>query len=67
MRREHIRWLGFKRPPSWPRMVGIAFGAAVLLQLFTAGVIMPVMKRLTGASIDTSGFAGLRSVVMNLV
>lgn len=60
IRREHIRSLGFKRPQSWPRMVGFVFVSVVFLQLFDVGVIMPIMNRLTGTTIDYSGFAHLK-------
>jgi hypothetical protein len=60
IRREHIRTLGFKRPASWPRLVGMAFAGAVVLQLFDVGVVMPIMNRLTGTTIDYSGFANLK-------
>lgn len=60
IRREHLRVMGFKRPPSWLRMAGFTLVAAVLLQLFDIGVIMPVMQRLTGATLDTSGVANLQ-------
>jgi uncharacterized protein len=60
VRREHIRSLGFKRPQSWSRMLGFTFIAVVFLQLFDVGVVMPIMNRLTGATIDYSGFANLK-------
>ncbi len=62
IRREHIRSLGFERPQSWPHMVGFAFTGAVFLQLFDVGVVMPIMNRLTGTTIDYSGFAHLRAI-----
>jgi membrane protease YdiL (CAAX protease family) len=60
IRREHIRSLGFKRPQSWSRMLGLTFIAVVFLQLFDVGLVMPIMNRLTGATIDYSGFANLK-------
>lgn len=60
IRREHIRSLGFKRPQSWSRTAGIALAGAVSLQLFDIGIVMPILNRLTGTTIDYSGFANLK-------
>lgn len=49
IRREHIRSLGFRRPQSWPRMVGFASVGVVFLQMFDVGVVLPIMNRLTGS------------------
>ncbi len=67
IRREHIRSLGFKRPQSWSRMVGFAFIGVVFLQLFDVGVVFPIMNRLTGSTIDYSGFANLKDNLGQLV
>ena len=67
IRREHIRSLGFKRPQSWARMVGFAFIGAVFLQLFDVGVVLPIMNRLTGTTIEYSGFANLKGNMGQLV
>lgn len=67
IRREHIRSLGFKRPQSWSRMVGFAFIGVVFLQLFDVGVVLPIMNRLTGSTIDYSGFANLKDNLGQLV
>lgn len=60
IRREHISVMGFKRPQSWASLAGFAFISAFLLQLFNAGVVMPILNRLTGQTIDYSGFAHLQ-------
>ena len=67
IRREHIRSLGFKRPQSWAHMVGFAFIGVVFLQLFDVGVVLPIMNRLTGTTIDYSGFANLKGNIGQLV
>jgi membrane protease YdiL (CAAX protease family) len=67
IRREHIRSLGFKRPQSWARMIGFAFISVVFLQLFDVGVVLPIMNRLTGTTIDYSGFANLKGNIGQLV
>lgn len=60
IRREPIAVVGFKRAKSWPALIGFAFLGAVGLQAFDVSVIMPIMNRLTGTTIDYSGFAGLK-------
>lgn len=60
IRRENIQIMGFKRPRSWPQMVGVTFLIAFLLQLFDAGLVMPILNRVTGTTLDTSGFAHLQ-------
>jgi uncharacterized protein len=67
IRREHIRSLGFKRPQSWSRLLGFTFIAVVFLQLFDVGLVMPIMNRLTGATIDYSGFANLQGNLGQLI
>jgi hypothetical protein len=41
-------------------MVGFAFVSAIVLQLFDIGVLLPILYRLTGTTIDYSGFAHLK-------
>ncbi len=60
IRREPAAALGFKRAPSWPKVASLALLGAVCLQLFDVGVIMPILNRVTGATIDYSGFAQLK-------
>ncbi len=60
IRREPAAALGLKRPSSWPKVVGFALLGAVCLQLFDVGVLMPILNRVTGATIDYSGFAHLQ-------
>lgn len=67
IRREHIRTLGFKRPQSWARMIGFAFISVIFMQLFDVGVVLPIMNRLTGSTIDYSGFANLKGNLGQLV
>lgn len=60
VRRENIASLGFKRHPSGLVMAGSVFVGVVFLQLFQIGVIMPILNRLTGTTINYSGFANLQ-------
>ncbi len=60
VRRQPISTVGFKRPQSWVRMIGFTFIFAFFMQLFDIAVVMPIMNRLTGTTIDYSGFASLQ-------
>ncbi len=60
IRREHLTEMGFKRPKSWPGLAGFALVFAVFMQLFDIGVVLPILNRLTGETIDYSGFANLQ-------
>ena len=67
IRREHISSIGFKRPQSWLRMAGFTFIGVFFLQLFDVGVVMPILNRLTGKTIDYSGFASLQGNLEQLL
>jgi membrane protease YdiL (CAAX protease family) len=67
IRREHIAVVGFKRPKSWWGMVGFTLIITFFLQLFDIGVVMPILNRLTGTTIDYSGFANLQDNVGQLL
>lgn len=67
VRREKPAVLGLKKPKSWLGMAAIAFLGAVLLQLFDAGVMMPILNRLTGTAIDNSGVAQLQGNLQQLL
>ncbi len=66
IRHEHIRTVGFKRPKSWAKLFGLAFAGVVFLQLFDIGIVMPILNRLTGTTIDYSGFSSLKGNVGQL-
>lgn len=67
IRREKITVLGFKKPKSWPILIAIAFISVVFLQLFDVGVVMPILNRLTGTTIDYSGFSDLQGNLQRLL
>lgn len=67
VRREKPAVLGLKKLKSWLGMAAIAFLGAVLLQLFDAGVMMPILNRLTGTAIDNSGVAQLQGNLQQLL
>jgi len=60
IRRENLTAMGFKRAKSGFEMAAFVFLAIVALQLFHVGVTMPILNRLTGSTIDYSGFANLK-------
>ncbi len=60
IRHEKIATLGFKKPKTWGLLIGVTFLSALLLQLFDVGVLMPILNRLTGTTINYSGFANLQ-------
>ncbi len=60
IRRENVSIMGFKRPRSWLVIIGWALGLAVFIQLLDIGLVMPILNRLTGQTIDYSGFASLQ-------
>lgn len=67
IRRQSISVMGFKRPKSWKRMLGFTFISALLLQLFDPGLVMPILNRLTGKTIDYSGFSNLQGNLSQLI
>ncbi len=66
IRRERISVLGFKKPKSWPGLIGVSFLSVVGLQLFDVGFVMPILNRLTGLTINYSGFAHLQGNLQQL-
>ncbi|MEW5870790.1 MAG: CPBP family intramembrane glutamic endopeptidase [Chloroflexota bacterium] len=59
-RRENLACLGFRRAGLGLGMAAFVLLSVVVLQLFQIGVTMPVLNRLTGTTIDYSGFANLQ-------
>lgn len=66
IRRENISTIGFKRPKSWLKLAGFSLAGVIILQLFDIGVVMPILNRLTGTTIDYSGFSNLKGNVGQL-
>lgn len=60
IRQEKIDTIGLKKPKSWLTLVSVALLSMVVLQLFDVGVLMPILNRLTGTTINYSGFANLK-------
>ncbi len=67
IRREKISVLGFKKPKSWLGLISISIICVVFLQLFDVGVLMPILNRLTGTTINYSGFADLKGNLQQLL
>lgn len=59
LRRQGWRFVGLRRPENWPRTIGLAFAAGIMLQLLSEFVIEPVIFRLTGGRPDLSDFQSL--------
>ena len=55
IRQEKIVSLGLKKPKSWLALIGMSLLSMVLLHLFDAGVLMPILNRLTASTINYSG------------
>lgn len=67
IRREPIGSLGFKKPKSWLAMMGFCLVSVVFLQLLDVGVLMPILNRLMGTTINYSGFSQLQGNVQQLL
>ena len=67
IRREKISVLGFKKPKSWPVLIAVSFIFVVFLQLFDIGVVMPILNRLTGTTINYSDFSSLQGNLQQLL
>ncbi len=67
IRHEKITSLGFKKPKSWLALIVVSILCAILLQLFDVGVLLPILNRLTGSTIDYSGFASLKGNLQQLL
>lgn len=52
--------LGFRKPKSWVKTIGIGLIAAVGLQLFSSYITEPFFAKLTGAEADTAQFNVLK-------
>jgi membrane protease YdiL (CAAX protease family) len=59
LRKSGWRDVGLRRPPSWPRTIGIGAMAGVVNALIAAGLIQPLVYRLGGGQEDLSQYASL--------
>jgi membrane protease YdiL (CAAX protease family) len=60
--RKHgsYRDMGFRRPGSWPKLLGTTLAYGVVIQLAFTIVIEPLLARLTGTPVDISVFDNVR-------
>ena len=67
LRRRSWRNVGLSRPARWRHtlLAGIAIGA--IYQLFSIGIVVPLLYRLTDTAPDLSQFASLRGNLANLL
>src|SRR5215510_12056710 len=59
VRKVGWRAVGLTRPASWPRTIAVALAAAVVLQLVSTYVTIPLATRITGKPPDLSEFREL--------
>jgi membrane protease YdiL (CAAX protease family) len=59
---RHLRWrdIGLRRPEKWLPILGWALLIGIGYQALDTALIVPLLQRLTGESIDLSQFAGLK-------
>jgi membrane protease YdiL (CAAX protease family) len=56
IRRQSLKAIGYRRPPSWGRTAAVALAVAVALQAFSIFVVDPLALRFTGETADLSDF-----------
>jgi len=59
LRKSGWRAVGLRRPARWPRTIAVALAAAVVLQLVSLYVTVPLATRITGQPPDLSEFREL--------
>jgi membrane protease YdiL (CAAX protease family) len=59
--------LGFRSPPSWPKLLGTTFAYGLALQLIFVVVVEPLLERFTGVGVDLSNFEAVRGHFANFV
>jgi membrane protease YdiL (CAAX protease family) len=66
LRRSGWKNIGMSRPLNWQNTILAGIGIGILYQLFSISVLVPVLHRLTNASLDLSSFEALRGNVTQL-
>ena len=61
LRRSGWRHIGMNRPVSWRRTVLLGVGIGVVYNVLDIAIIVPLLHRLTGESLDLSQFDSLRN------
>ncbi len=60
LRRFGWRTIGLSAPPSWLKTWILGIGLGVLYQLFSLGILVPILHRLTGEPLNLAQLAPLR-------
>ena len=56
LRRQSLKAIGYRRPPSWRNTAAVALAVAAALQVFSIFVVDPLAIRFTGQTADLSDF-----------
>ena len=69
LRLRHLGWreVGLRRPDKWLPTIGLALLVGIAYQAVDIFVIVPLLQRLTGESIDLSQFSFLRGSLPALI
>jgi hypothetical protein len=62
-----FRDMGFRRPDSWPRLLGTTLMYGIVIQLAFTIVIEPGLSRVTGDPVDISVFDAVRGDFVNFL
>jgi uncharacterized protein len=60
LRRNSWKKIGMHPPANWWRTILAGFGISAIYQLFSIGILVPVLHRLTNTNLDLSQFDSLR-------
>lgn len=60
LRRKGWKNIGMNQPSNWWRTILAGFGISAIYQLFSIGILVPVLHRLTNTTLDLSQFDSLR-------
>jgi len=61
LRKMNWKHVGFSRPVNWTHTIGIGILAAILFQVLSIWLIVPLIQNITNKTLDLSQFEGLRS------
>ena len=67
IRKGSFREIGFQRPASWPRTLGLGLAIGVAAQLVFAIIVDPLLGRLVGSPVDLSSLDGMRGNPLNFI
>lgn len=61
LRKMSWKQIGFSRPVNWAHTIGVGIVAAILFQMLSIWLIVPLIQMITNQPLDLSQFEGLRS------